>query len=201
MSETKTCGINYFCVGAVLLFGGSISLIPLGFTFVLPYSSTFNWLESMCTVVNSSYNLLQCTCNEDPSINKHCVSKYPCLQVYVQFNHSLLEKVNLSIKLTFSQEDYINNHTNKESAMFHSSHNNQMKKLQKNINHQTTTFHRKHKLELSPFQKHVIKRDISTHYQNKTLITSTTSILLLFRTWSDAFYKKVSCDNTIDEAY
>ena len=88
MSETQTCGVNYFCVGAVLIFVGSILLCALGFSYVLPYASTHNWPEALCTVLNSSFSPSECSCSEEPSMSGDCVHQYPCLQVYVKYRHS-----------------------------------------------------------------------------------------------------------------
>jgi hypothetical protein len=194
MSQTKTCGINYFCVGAMLLFGGSISLIPLGFTYVLPYTSTSNWLETMCTVVNSSYNMQQCTCNEDPSINKNCVSKYPCLRVFVEFSQTMVERLTISTEQSLSVHSQVNNISHKDTLLMASAQVRKERIPEKNT-HQQIVQH-KNILKLSP-QRYTLSRDTGGDYSNDTFLSSATSISLLYRSWSDAFYKTVSFANSI----
>jgi len=42
-------------------------------------------LQAFCTVLNSSYDLGICSCDEQISVFDTCVSKYPCLRVYVSY--------------------------------------------------------------------------------------------------------------------
>ena len=42
-------------------------------------------LQVFCTVVNSSYDLTVCSCDEQISVFGTCESKYPCLKVYVSY--------------------------------------------------------------------------------------------------------------------
>jgi len=52
--------------------------------------SEVNWcvitLQVFCTVLNSSYDVSVCSCDEQMSVFDTCVSQYPCLRVYVSYN-------------------------------------------------------------------------------------------------------------------
>ncbi|KAK2161277.1 hypothetical protein LSH36_119g06026 [Paralvinella palmiformis] len=88
-----SCGINYFCIGAFLIFVGSVLVCALGFTIVLPYAATRNWPEVTCEVINTSYNFLQCMCDQQIyEEDLGCITKYPCLEVLIQYriNKSLI---------------------------------------------------------------------------------------------------------------
>ena len=47
------CSVKYFCIGALLIFVGSILLCVLGFFIVLPYEATSNWPKVLCNVTQS----------------------------------------------------------------------------------------------------------------------------------------------------
>lgn len=85
MNQGPTCTVNYLCIGALLVFVGSILLCTLGFTVILPYEATRLWPEVTCTVLNASYNRHVCTCQRHLTNYEPCSNKYPCLQVYVSF--------------------------------------------------------------------------------------------------------------------
>jgi hypothetical protein len=85
MSDSSRITVNYFCLGALLIFVGSVLLCALGFTVVLPYEATRAWPQVLCSVVNSSYDTGVCSCDEQLNVFDTCVSKYPCLQVYVTY--------------------------------------------------------------------------------------------------------------------
>ena len=42
--------------------------------------------QVLCSVVNSSYDSSVCSCDEQLSVFDTCVSKYPCLQIYVSYS-------------------------------------------------------------------------------------------------------------------
>jgi len=42
-------------------------------------------LQVLCTVLNSSYDIDVCSCDEQMSVYDTCVSEYPCLKVYVSY--------------------------------------------------------------------------------------------------------------------
>ena len=79
-------GVNYFCLGALFIFFGSVLLCALGFTVVLPFETTRQWPTVRCTIINASYDLNVCSCDEPINVFGTCVSKYPCLQVYVEYD-------------------------------------------------------------------------------------------------------------------
>lgn len=85
MGDRKTCGVNYFCVGAVLIFVGSILLCALGFSIIFPYFMTKDWVSARCLVHGGFYNERACTCNETPTLYAGCIYRYPCVQVYVSY--------------------------------------------------------------------------------------------------------------------
>ena len=87
MSESrKVTGVNYFCLGALFIFFGSVLLCALGFTVVLPFETTRQWPTVRCTIINASYDMNVCSCDEPINVFGTCVSKYPCLQVYVEYD-------------------------------------------------------------------------------------------------------------------
>ena len=87
MSESrKVTGVNFFCLGALFIFFGSVLLCALGFTVVLPFETTRQWPTVRCTIINASYDLNVCSCDEPINVFGTCVSKYPCLQVYVEYD-------------------------------------------------------------------------------------------------------------------
>jgi hypothetical protein len=43
MSESNKITVNYFCLGALFIFVGSVLLCALGFTVVLPFEATRSW--------------------------------------------------------------------------------------------------------------------------------------------------------------
>src|SRR6218665_1263049 len=83
MSDSGKVTVNYFCLGAVFIFIGSVLLCALGFTVVLPFEVTRAWPPVTCTVVNSTYEPNVCSCDEQLNVFDTCVSKYPCLQIHV----------------------------------------------------------------------------------------------------------------------
>ena len=83
MSDSGKITVNYFCLGAVFIFIGSVLLCALGFTVVLPFEVTRAWPPVTCTVVNSTYEPNVCSCDEQLNVFDTCVSKYPCLQIHV----------------------------------------------------------------------------------------------------------------------
>ena len=213
MSNTKTCGINYFCVGAVLIFGGSISLIPLGFTFILPYASSNHWQETMCTVINSSYTRNHCTCGEDPSINEKCVDKYPCLQVYGEYCINVVDAVNKhwNYKAVKPNETVIKE---RDASMFsifkdnntYSSREAQRDSIKTNLMRikKEVIVQEPNILAPSPHRnyKHGYTNDMSNRtsqvfsdYNDKHGVKSKVS--LLFRSWADSFFKTVSITKTL----
>ena len=88
-SGSASCGTNYFCVGAFLIFVGSVLLCALGFTVLLPHVATRKWPEVTCEVMNTSYNFMQCMCDQQIyAEDLGCVIKYPCLEVMIRYNVS-----------------------------------------------------------------------------------------------------------------
>ena len=85
MSDSAKITANYFCVGAFLIFIGSVLLCALGFTVVLPFEVTRSWPAVTCEVVNSTYDPTVCSCDDQLNVFDTCVSKYPCLQIYVAY--------------------------------------------------------------------------------------------------------------------
>ncbi|ESO05931.1 hypothetical protein HELRODRAFT_160028 [Helobdella robusta] len=144
MSESSKVTINYFCIGAFLIFIGCVLICCLGFIIVLPFETTRLWPLVNCKVVNSSYSAHFCSCDEGfsgsyaiesegdslsaqdkinrttsvanvdammeaqvmlvtsqiskfrniPPSSPHlmCQSKYPCLQIFVQFQIETISK-------------------------------------------------------------------------------------------------------------
>ena len=90
MSQAPSCTVNWLCVGALLVFVGSILLCALGFTVLLPYEATRHWPQVTCRVLNASYNRRLCTCQRQLTHYEPCTNKYPCLQVHVLYMASLL---------------------------------------------------------------------------------------------------------------
>jgi len=45
MSDASRLTVNYFCIGALLVFVGSVLLCALGFTVVLPFEATRSWSQ------------------------------------------------------------------------------------------------------------------------------------------------------------
>jgi len=43
-------------------------------------------MQVLCSVINSSYDSSVCSCDEQLSVFDTCVSKYPCLQIYVSYS-------------------------------------------------------------------------------------------------------------------
>ena len=89
MSDSSKVTVNYFCVGALLIFVGCVLICSLGFTIVLPYELTKNWPEVKCRVLNSSYNPHLCSCEEG----------YGGLEQYYG-NGWLYNRMNLNMKST-----------------------------------------------------------------------------------------------------
>ena len=58
------CSVRYFCLGALLIFVGSVLLCALGFTIVLPHEATAHWPRVVCRVVNATYNKAYCSCDQ-----------------------------------------------------------------------------------------------------------------------------------------
>ena len=86
MEESRTCSVNYFCFGALLIFIGSILLCSLGFTVVLPFERTKYWPEVNCTVVSADVNQSLCACEEEGLAYPGCSEFSPCLQVIVIYS-------------------------------------------------------------------------------------------------------------------
>ena len=86
MEESRTCSVNYFCFGALLIFIGSILLCSLGFTVVLPFERTKAWPEVNCTVVRAEVNNSLCACEEDGLAYPGCSKFSPCLQVIIAYH-------------------------------------------------------------------------------------------------------------------
>ena len=87
MSDKSVCGINYFCVGAFLIFLGSILLCALGFTVVLPHQATRHWPYVTCNVTKASYHAGICSCRELAMNDRNCLNRYPCLQIHVVYRY------------------------------------------------------------------------------------------------------------------
>ena len=81
ISKQPSMLFRYFCLGALLIFVGSVLLCALGFTIVLPHEATRDWPNTTCQVINSSYDNDHCSCDKHPAEWDQCVYKYPCLQV------------------------------------------------------------------------------------------------------------------------
>ena len=79
MEETRSCSVNYFCFGAVLIFVGSILLCALGFTIVLPFHATQNWYKTPCTVISADINNTVCACDEQVSRNSMVLNVLNCV--------------------------------------------------------------------------------------------------------------------------
>ncbi len=79
--SVPSCSARYFCLGALLIFVGSVLLCALGFTIVLPHEATRDWPLTDCEVINSTYDNDHCSCDKHPAEWDQCVLKYPCLQV------------------------------------------------------------------------------------------------------------------------
>ncbi|KAK2147605.1 hypothetical protein LSH36_545g03021 [Paralvinella palmiformis] len=88
MAKPLICSVKYFCLGAFLIFLGSVLLCGLGLTVVLPHEATRNWPKVTCQVTNSSYNSRICSCAyqaSEPGYARSCLDSYPCLKVIVSF--------------------------------------------------------------------------------------------------------------------
>ncbi|KAK2147596.1 hypothetical protein LSH36_545g01027 [Paralvinella palmiformis] len=95
MKRRFTCSVKYFCLGAFLIFLGSVLLCRLGLTIVLPHDMTRDWPEVTCQVINSSYSGRICSCEyqtRDFGMDKeHCLDSYPCLHIAVSYRvHDVL---------------------------------------------------------------------------------------------------------------
>lgn len=88
MARPRTCSVKYFCLGAFLIFLGSVLLCALGFTVVLPHEATRFWMEVTCHVTNTSYDLGHCACDQQVMEYDNCIDKYPCLRIGVIYNVS-----------------------------------------------------------------------------------------------------------------
>ena len=82
---------RYFCLGASLVFFGSILLCALGFTVVYPHHMTRNWPSAQCHVTNVTYDPAICSCGQPYDENGNCLSKYPCLIILIQYNGTNVE--------------------------------------------------------------------------------------------------------------
>lgn len=86
MQPHPPCTINYFCIGAVLLFAGSILLVTLGFTVVLPQQKTRRWPQVKCTVRSSVLHRNLCSCDKQfTRKGVECFGKFPCLEIFVTY--------------------------------------------------------------------------------------------------------------------
>ncbi|KAK2147597.1 hypothetical protein LSH36_545g01032 [Paralvinella palmiformis] len=89
MKRRLTCSMKYFCLGAFLIFLGSVLLCGLGLTIVLPHEMTRDWPEVTCQVINSSYSGRICSCEyqarDFAMDNEQCLDSYPCLHIVVSY--------------------------------------------------------------------------------------------------------------------
>jgi len=90
MKSRFTCSVKYFCLGAFLIFLGSVLLCGLGLTIVLPHEMTRDWPEVTCRVINSSYSGRICSCEYQARDfsdmdNERCLDSYPCLHIAVSY--------------------------------------------------------------------------------------------------------------------
>jgi len=89
MKRRLTCSVKYFCLGAFLIFLGSVLLCGLGLTIVLPHEMTRDWPEVTCQVINSSYSGRICSCEyqarDFAMDNEQCLDSYPCLHIVVSY--------------------------------------------------------------------------------------------------------------------
>ncbi|ELT92252.1 hypothetical protein CAPTEDRAFT_199975 [Capitella teleta] len=198
MSQTPTCTVNYLCIGALLVFVGSILLCTLGFTVILPYESTRNWTQVNCTVVNASYNRHLCSCQRSLTDYEPCNSKYPCLQVYVSFSTAVSDQVLSTVENnpstvwnTFTDDIAMVNAT--EAPLTIGYDNSSSTEL-------TTEAHLVDSDEGITFMKHNLMVDEpqspSTSAPEPPVITTQ-----LYRSWSDAFHKKCSLQECSDEEW
>ena len=89
MKRRLTCSVKYFCLGAFLIFLGSVLLCGLGFTVVLPHEATRDWPAVTCHVVNSIFSARICSCEHqerDVADTRQCLDSYPCLHIRVTYN-------------------------------------------------------------------------------------------------------------------
>ena len=70
------CSVRYFCLGALLIFLGSVLLCALGFTIVLPHEATSHWPGVTCKVYNATYDSVRCSCDQK-------VGSYLCMSLDV----------------------------------------------------------------------------------------------------------------------
>ena len=84
MSEGKGQA-KYYCMGAFLIFVGSILLCTFGFTIVLPHDATKGWLRVPCVVINTTYEHSHCACATNVDDFDPCIDKYPCMQIHVRY--------------------------------------------------------------------------------------------------------------------
>lgn len=77
---------KYYCLGAILIFLGSILLCALGFTVVLPHEVTREWLQLPCNVTNITYDTSHCACANQVDDYDPCIDKYPCMQIHVVYD-------------------------------------------------------------------------------------------------------------------
>lgn len=88
MKRRLTCSVKYFCLGAFLIFLGSVLLCGFGLTIVLPHEATRHWPEVTCQVINSSYSSRICSCEyqaREISDPRQCLDSYNCLHVTVMY--------------------------------------------------------------------------------------------------------------------
>ena len=80
-----TCSSKYFCLGAFLVFLGSVLMCAFGFTVLLPHEATRGWRQVTCTVINSTFSKTLCSCSHqhEQHLVGDCTTKYPCLQVFI----------------------------------------------------------------------------------------------------------------------
>ena len=220
MGDHKTCGLNYFCVGAVLIFVGSILLCALGFSTIFPYFMTRDWLPSRCLVHDGFYNEHACTCNETPVLYAGCLYRYPCVQVYVTYVTDLtmndtavkdVERVtnddgsgDAMTNETMPQNNEMPQTSNfttstavNESRM--SSFEDVVKSAADINSARSSRFVRRQDREMDDSRRH---RDWLYGVRKKTpsrgALTDTSKYALLYRSWADVFYNTVSRVGNID---
>lgn len=197
MEENKTCSVNYFCFGAVLIFIGSILLCALGFTVVLPFEATKDWYNTSCTVISAEINETVCSCDDKGTAYPGCAEQYPCLQIYVLYKITTGRRTNSNViqieeigdlNSTSVQLEFI-----KSGRKLHSSTSDESNigyGLDKNAFPKRLRRHRNHRRTQSKI--------ISTETPVQTLVTDNKidhHSALLYRSWTDIVYIHVSITN------
>lgn len=81
-----TCGVGLFCVGVMLIFVGTVLLCTLGFTVLLPYHSTSQWVPTTCTTTSSSCCTPVCACVKHATDDVDCLEGFPCVVITVTYD-------------------------------------------------------------------------------------------------------------------